>query len=63
MICYRAATKCGACGALVVVVQIVTCDTPAHMYFDIEFSRAANPGVEGSRLVAEVIDMVKQLFR
>ena len=33
------------------------------MYFDIEYSREANPTLDGNTVVDAVVDMVKRLFR
>lgn len=44
------------------VAQIITSDVPAHMYFDIEFSRAANPTLHGPDVVDRIVRMVKRLF-
>ena len=33
-----------------------------HLYFDVEFSRAANPLVDGDALMDLVVRLVKRLF-
>ena len=45
------------------VPQVLTSDRPCHMYFDVEFSKAANPGQDGPGLVARLVELVKRLFR
>lgn len=46
-----------------VLLQIVSADRPSHMYFDIEFSRSANPGLDGDAVVDRVVQMVKRLMK
>ena len=43
--------------------EIIREDRACHMYFDIEYSKAANPGVDGDTVVDLVVTLVKRLFR
>ncbi len=54
---------CMVCVCVCVYAQIVSFESPSHMYFDIEFSRAANPGMDGPQLVSRLVELVKRLFR
>jgi len=51
------------CVCVCVLLQVLKSDQPCHMYFDVEFSRAANPHIQGSRLVCVLIEAVRRLFR
>lgn len=38
--------------------EVIRLDQPCHLYFDIEYKRAHNPSVDGSRLTELFIDFV-----
>ncbi len=42
--------------------QVIRADRPCHLYFDLEFSHAANPGVDGTALVDLVVMLVRRMF-
>ncbi len=43
--------------------EVLRGDRPCHMYFDLEYSRAANPGADGNALVAELLQQLAVLLR
>ncbi|GFR52370.1 hypothetical protein Agub_g14929, partial [Astrephomene gubernaculifera] len=42
--------------------EIIRSDRPCHMYFDLEYSRGANPGVDGDGMVYEVVRLLGRLM-
>ena len=38
--------------------EVIRLDQPCHLYFDIEFKRAHNPTIDGSRLTELFIEFV-----
>ncbi|GIM02507.1 hypothetical protein Vretimale_7387 [Volvox reticuliferus] len=43
--------------------EVIRSDRPCHLYFDIEFSRSANPGVDGDALVDRLLERLLELMR
>ena len=44
-------------------IQVVQQGQPCHLYFDLEFSTAANPELQGVALVDLLLSIVVQAFR
>ena len=42
--------------------EIIRADRPCHMYFDLEYSRGANPGADGDALVDTLVRLVGRFF-
>lgn len=42
--------------------EIIRIGAPVHLYFDLEFARQHNPGVDGQQLTDRVIDLVELLL-
>ncbi|GAX81169.1 hypothetical protein CEUSTIGMA_g8602.t1 [Chlamydomonas eustigma] len=43
--------------------EVIREDRPCHLYFDLEYSRAANPVLNGDEVVDLLIRLIKQQFR
>ena len=43
--------------------EIIREGRPCHLYFDLEFSPCANPGLDGDALVETLMEVVKELFK
>ena len=43
--------------------QVVRERRPCHLYFDLEFVPAANPGVDGAALVPRLLDLLEATLR
>eukprot|EP00798_Chlamydomonas_sp_ICE-L_P018487 gene18487-24986_t len=48
---------------LTATYKVIRADRPCHLYYDLEFSRASNPGVDGFALVDLVVHLTRRLFR
>lgn len=43
--------------------EVLRDDRPCHLYFDLEYSRAANPDVDGDATVDLLVSLVRRVFR
>lgn len=42
--------------------EVIAAGSPCHMYFDIEYSRAANPAADGDVLVDRLVAAMQQAY-
>jgi hypothetical protein len=45
------------------VYELIQDGVPCHIYFDLEFSKALNPGLDGDGMVVKLLDITKSIIR